>query len=280
MLIYARQAPPRVLDNGKWDYPKVVLYCQIGKATDMLDFSLGQAVANAGMPKEDYDIVFVCWRTSEEVYDYLRARNYKYVDMEHDADKDFLWNLYKGWNFGYEIGYRHADYVCPIATDHAFYRDWLKNLYSWAAPNRIVNCRLIEPGTLPSLHTTRNLGLTLPDEFDAAGFEELASEVHRDEMATDEAAYGHRFDAMPFVCPRDVWDRFGPMRPTLTDDGITGDTDFFDRCRAGGVEITKALNAISYHCGGLETRRNEPEAAAPPPRAGAAQKLLGRLKRR
>jgi UDPglucose 6-dehydrogenase len=40
-------------------------------------------------------------------------------------------------------------------------------------------------------------------------------------------------------------------------DGTTGDTDFFNRCRAGGVEIVKALNSISYHCGGIETYRNE-----------------------
>ena len=271
-----------MLDNGRWDDPRVVLYCQVGKATDMLDFSLGQAVSNAGMSKEDYDVVFVCWRTSKEVYEYLDEHSYKYVDMEYDAEKDFLWNLYKGWNLGYEIGYNHADYVCPIATDHAFYHNWLKNLFSWAAPNRIVNCKLVEPGTLPSLHTTVNLGLTLPGKFDATGFERLADALYRDEMSSDEAAYGHRFDAMPFVCPRDVWDRFGPMRPTLTKDGVTGDADFFDRCRAGGVEITKALNAISYHCGGLETKRNEPApvVAPPTPRAGSAKRLLGRLKRR
>ena len=274
----------RVLDNGKWDSPKVVMYCQVGRAVDMLDFSLGQAVSNAGMPREDFDIVFICWRTSKEVYEYLDARNYKHVDMGHDADRGFLWNLYKGWNLGYEIGYEHADYVCPIATDHAFYRSWLGNLFSWAAPNRIVNCRLIEPGTLPTVHRAADLGLTLPGEFDAGGFEGLADEMYRDDMATDELGYGHRFDAMPFVCPRDVWDRFGPMRQTITEDGTTGDTDFFDRCRAGGVEITKALNAISYHCGGLETRRNEamaapmPHADMPKPR-GAVKRMLGRLGR-
>ena len=69
--------------------------------------------------------------------------------------------------------------------------------------------------------------------------------------------YGHRLDAMPFLAPKDVWDRFGPMIHTTNQYGTTGDTDFFDRCRVGGVEITKSLDAISYHCGGLETRRNK-----------------------
>ena len=69
--------------------------------------------------------------------------------------------------------------------------------------------------------------------------------------------HGHRLDAMPFLVAKDVWDRFGPMKKVLNDFGTTGDTDFFDRCRLGGVEVTKSLDGISYHCGGLETRRNE-----------------------
>lgn len=63
---------------------------------------------------------------------------------------------------------------------------------------------------------------------------------------------------MPFICPRDVWERFGSMTPTLVKK-ITGDIDFFNRCKKGGVEITKALDSISYHCGGLETKRNNTE---------------------
>ena len=245
-------------NDAKWNKPKVVMYCQVGKVGDMLDFSINQAINNAGLPKEDFDIVFLCWKTSNEVYDYLRTKNYKFIDMEYDADKDFLWNLYKGWNLGYEIGFKYSDYVCPIATDHAFYQNWLKNLLAWAKPNRIVNCKLIEPGTLPSLHTTKNLGLTLPDQFKEKEFLELAKSFYNNELIIDEKKYGHRLDAMPFIAPKDVWDRFGPMSQTLAKDNITtGDTDFFNRCKEGGVEITKAMNSISYHCGGLETRRNK-----------------------
>jgi hypothetical protein len=249
-------------DNGQWDEPKVVMYCQVGKALDMLEFSLNRAIMNTGMPKEDFDIVMICWRTSEQVYHYLRTKNLKYVDMEYDVDKDFLWNLYKGWNLGYDIGFKHAGFVCPIATDHAFYKDWLRNLFAWAKPNRIVNCKLIEPGTLPTLHSAVNLGLTLPGQFRETEFKSLCESFFKHELVTDAEAYGHRLDAMPFICPKDVWDRFGPMRQRLNEKGITGDTDFFDRCAAGGVEITKALDAISYHCGGVETRRNEPEVLA------------------
>lgn len=244
-----------MFDNGKWDNPKVVLYCQVGKAIDMLDFSIEQAISNSGMIKEDFDIVMICWRTSEEVYDYIKKKNFKYVDMKYDSDKDFLWNLYKGWNLGYEIGFKHADYVCPIATDHAFHKNWLKNLHSWVKPNRIVNCKLIEPGTLPTLHTSVNLGLTLPNEFQQEKFLKISEALLDHNLVDNEDKYGHRLDAMPFICPKDVWERFGPMAQTMINN-ITGDTDFFNRCKNGGVEITKALDSISYHCGGLETRRN------------------------
>lgn len=244
-------------DNNRWDNPKVVLWCSVGKALDMLKFSLNQAINNSGMIKEDFDIVMICWKTSDDVYDYLHEKKLKFVDMEYDDDKDFLWNLYKGFNLGYEVCFKHADYVCPIATDHAFHQDWLKNLFSWAAPNRIVNCKLIEPGTLPTLHTAKNLGITLPNRFKQEEFTKLADSFFEHKMLTDEKKYGHRFDAMPFLIAKDVWDRFGPMSQTITTDNITGDTDFFNRCKNGGVEITKAVDSISYHCGGLETRRNK-----------------------
>lgn len=244
-------------DNGKWDKPKIVLYCQVGKAVDMLDFSINEAIKNSGMLKKDFDIFFICWKTSSEVYEYLKKKNYKFIEMEYDAKKDFLWNLYKGWNLGYEVGYKYADYICPIATDHAFYEGWLKNLFEWAKPNRIVNCKLIEPGTLPSLHTTKDLGLTLPDQFKREAFLSFAKLFYEDKLVNDEKSYGHRLDAMPFIVPKDVWEKFGPMSKTLNKEKITGDTDFFNRCKKGNVEIVKALNSISYHCGGLETRRND-----------------------
>ena len=147
-----------MFDNGRWDNPKVVLYCQVGKAVDMFDFSIKQAINNTGLSKKDFDLLIICWKTSNEVYEYLRKNNFKFVDMKYNDGRDFLWNLYKGWNFGYEIGFKHAQYVCPIATDHAFYENWLKNLFSWARANRIVNSKLIEPGTLRWLHTRTNLG--------------------------------------------------------------------------------------------------------------------------
>lgn len=249
----------------------VSIYCQLGKSIDMAEFAIkGKygALANAGIPVEEIDLTFICWRTPETTYNWLRANNFKWIDMEYDEGKGFLHNLYKGWNLGYEVGYKTSDIVCPIATDHAFYKDWLKNLVRKVQTNRIVCCKLIEPGTLPSLHCTKNLGLTITDQFLGKEFELTCAKLSKDELVFDDTkeyhvdggvggTYGHRLDAMPFVVPRDVWERFGPMRQDLNSYGTTGDTDFFDRCKMGGVEITKALDAISYHCGGIETRRNQ-----------------------
>lgn len=243
--------------NGRWDKPKVVLYCQVGRALDMLEFSLNQAVKNSGLSKKDYDLVAICWKTSDEVYDFLKAKRIKYVDMKYDEGKGFLWNLYKGWNLGYEIGFKYAKYVCPIATDHAFHKNWLRNLMKYAKTNRIVNCKLIEPGILPTLHTAINLGVTLPGKFQQEEFNKIVKKIYNNELIVDDKKYGRRLDAMPFVCPIDVWQKFGPMKKILTKNGLTGDTDFFNRCKKGNVEITKSLSSISYHCGGLETARNQ-----------------------
>ena len=152
---------------------KISLYCQVGQSLDMAQFSVQSALANLGMPIEDIELIFICWKTSEPVYKWLRVNKFKWVDMEYDEGKGFLWNLYKGWNTGYEEGFKYADYVCPFATDHAFYNNWLANMYKHAKPNRIVNCKLIEPGILPTLHDNINLGATVYEDFNLNLFEDL-----------------------------------------------------------------------------------------------------------
>jgi len=254
-------------NNKKWENPKVVMYCQIGGSIDMAEFSINGtfgAIKNCGLSDEDFDIVFICWKTPEHTYEWLNKNNFKYVEMVYDEGNGFLWNLYKGWNFGYEIGFKYSDFVCPIATDHAFHKNWLKNLLKHGKENRIVNCKLIEPGTLPSLHTVKNLGLTTLEDFKGKEFIDLCNSIEKpNQLVFDDiiprdrgGSYGHRLDAMPFLLHKSVWNRFGPMLQTLDQNGITGDTNFFNRCKAGGVEITKSLDGISYHCGGIETSRN------------------------
>lgn len=260
-------------NNGQWEKPKVVLYCSIGSAIDLAQFSiLGPlgAIQNAGLPPEDFDIVFMTWKSSPQVYAWLKENNLKYEDQVYDEGKGFLWNLYKcAWNAGYRVGFQHADYVCAIATDHAFAPNWLANLMKNAKPNRVVNCKLIEPGTCETLHQIRNLGITAEGRFDERSWKALYEQLlvdGKDQLATDEKQYGHRFDASPFVMPRDVWDAFGPWSQVPVNnspdpDGkfinaVTGDTHAFNRYKSGGVEVVKALDAISYHSGAGETMSN------------------------
>ena len=257
-------------NNGKWENPKIVMYCQIGRYLEEAEFSVTSAIENAGMSEEDFDIVFLTWKSSDEAHQWLKDKNYKSVEIGYDEGKGFLWNLYRGWNAGYPIALEHADYVCPIATDHYFHKNWLANLYKNCAENTIVNCKLIEPGNQYSIHTCRNFGVTNYSEFKMDEWNPFADalyEAAEGQVATDEVAYGHRFDAMPFALSRDVWERFGPMNKFSVDNSpdpmgiyvnnITGDTDFFNRCKAGGVNVIKALDAISYHCGGLEATKNK-----------------------
>lgn len=239
---------------------KVVLYCQIGGAIDMAEFAINGkygAIANTGLNRDEFEIIFICWKTPDSTYEWLNKNKFKYINMMYDEGKGFLWNLYKGWNLGYEIGCRYSDYVCPIATDHAFHKDWLKNLLKHGEENRIVNCKLIEPGTLNSLHTIMNFGLTTTKDFNGKKFMDFCKSIEKNELILDESKYGHRLDAMPFLLHKSVWNKFGPMNKILDENGITGDTNFFNRCKADGVEITKSLDAISYHCGGIETKRNQ-----------------------
>lgn len=249
---------------------KVSLYCQIGKAIDMAEFAINGpygALTNSGLDSSEIDLTFICWKTPQSTYDWLKSNNFKWIDMEYDEGKGFLHNLYKGWNLGYEIGFQSSDYVCPIATDHAFYKDWLKNMLSFAQPNRIVCCKLIEPGTLPSLHFTRNFGNTIEGDFLGKEFEMTCAKLSKDELVFDKITQplhvnggregeNVRLEAMPFLVSYDVWERFGPMLQTENQFGVTGDSDFFDRLRSNRVEIVQACNSISYHSGGAETRRN------------------------
>lgn len=232
----------------------------IGDALELAEFSVDSLIRNAGLDfRKDFDVIFITCKTSQRVIDWLKSNNFRYIDVPYYDGKGFLFNLYQWWNLCHDESLKIADYAINVGTDHAYYKDWLKNMLSWCKPNRIVNCRLIEPGTLPTLHLSMNLGRTTFNEFNATLFTQLCQAIYKDELITDEISYGHRLDASPYAMPRDVWEKFGPMIDYLRPDGVTGDTDLFDRMRLGGVEITKALNSISYHCGGLETQQGNKE---------------------
>ncbi|MCD6139051.1 MAG: hypothetical protein J7J91_10915 [Deltaproteobacteria bacterium] len=223
---------------------KVVIYCPVADEIEMFRFATRYALENAGTECEFVAVIDSI--TSREVRDYIREKGYSTLEVKGERG-DWLYNLYACWNRGYDAFYEYnADVVVPFGVDHAFYKGWLKYLVKYVKPNRIVNCKLIESGRLPSIHECRDFGEPVEGRFKLKEFYEYCERIWRDELVTDERSYGRRFDAMPFAVPKEVWELYGPM-PKRIVDGVTGDTYFFNRCRENGVEIVKSLGSISYH---------------------------------
>lgn len=257
-----------MFNNKEWSpKAKVVVYCPIGRAVEMADFSIKNLIQTTGLPDDEWELVFLTWKTSQEAYDWLNQNNFKYEDQEYDEGKGFLWNLYRcGWNAGYRVSFQHADYAVAVGTDQVYNDGWLANLMKHAKPNCLTNCKLIEPGVVQTIHQTANFGFPTAKAFNLADWNEFSIKLrneNQDKIATDEVAYSRRFDSSPFVMPLDVWERFGPMKqeisPTSPDPmgiyvkDITGDTDFMNRAKTGGVECIKVLDSVVYHWGAGES---------------------------
>ncbi len=259
--------------NSPDSSPEIVLTCQVGKSIDLAKFAIKSAIDNSGMKfREDFDICFICWRTSQEVYDWLVAEGYWYVtiDWESDPDQSFHNLLYNGWRAGYEIAYRYAHFHVPIATDHYFFQDWLASLYDHKVDLGIVSCTLIERGQCFSLHPVCDLGLTTEEEFnydrakkayDVLYKDERVEDIYSGQYHLDHGMYqkdGNIFtrqDAMPFIISDETYKLVGPM-VNFNEHGTTGDTEMFDKCIRLGIPRYRSCGSISYHVGGVETKRN------------------------
>jgi len=227
---------------------KLAVYMPIGKNLEMFKFSTTLLFQNAGF-KDWVFIPIVDSYTSKEVMDYIKENEWEPYNAK-EIEGDWYAKHVNLWNEGYNASFNNfdAEYVIPTGADHAYYFDFLKYLMKYAKPNRIVNCKLIEPGLMFTVHTAVNFGFPTFNEFQLEDFYIFCKQIWKDELITDEKAYGRRLDAMPMVIPRDVWERFGPMK-TFIDKGKPHDVDFFDRAKEGGVENTKSLGAVGYHWG-------------------------------
>lgn len=250
---------------------KLIITCQVGKSLDLAKFAIASAIENAGMEfRKDFEICFICWRTSEEVYEWLNDCGYWYVDMpcEDFSEIGFVKTLYRGWRLGHEIAYSRSEYHVPIATDHYFFPGWLWELYKWAHPQRLISCTLIEPGP-QTLHPMCNLGMTTPDEFNYGLAEKVFEEVYTDQLIEDKYdGYYHldhgidssgriRQDAMPFVTSKWIWENVAEMGHGFNDLGVTSDSAWYDDVRhSGKAKCYRSCGSVSYHFGGVETKRN------------------------
>lgn len=252
---------------------KVALSCQVGKHLDLAKFAIGSAIANSGMIfREDFDICFICWKTSNEVYQWLEDNKFWYIvlDWEKETDQSFHHLLYNGWRAGYEQAYQFSDFHVPIATDHYFFKDWLKNLYADRVEDGIVSCTLVERGKCFSLHPTCDLGVTTDEDFDFDKASQVYTLLHENARVEDmyDGKYhldhgiqhknGHkviRQDAMPFIISKETYAKVGPMKD-FDDFGTTGDTAMFQDIKSCGMRLYRSCSSISYHVGAVETNRN------------------------
>jgi hypothetical protein len=265
-ILEEQNAPEKML--------KISLTCQVGKSLDLAKFAIKYAIENSGMEfKKDFDICFICWKTSDEVYQWLVSEGHWYItiDCESEADQSFHNLLYNGFRSTYEIAYKYSDYHVPIATDHYFFKDWLKNLYNDRVEEGIVSCTLVERGKCFSLHPTCDLGLTTDEDFDFNKadkvYDILFDNVRVEDTYNGKYHLDHgmqringnlviRQDAMPFIISQKTYNKVGPMK-NFDEYGTTGDTAMFQDVKSCGMKLYRSGSSLSYHVGGVETKRNE-----------------------
>jgi hypothetical protein len=248
---------------------KIALTCQVGKSLDLAKFAIKYVIENSGMEfKKDFDICFICWKTSDEVYQWLVSEGHWYVtiDWESEVDQSFHHLLYQGWRSGYDIAYKYSDYHVPIATDHYFFKDWLKNLYNDRVEEGIVSCTLVERGKCFSLHPTCDLGLTTEEDFDFEKaqrvYDILFTDCRVKDLYDGQYHLDHgikdgniRQDAMPFIISKETYLQVGPM-VDFNEFGTCGDSSMFDKSVSLKLPRYRSGSCISYHVGAVETKRN------------------------
>ena len=238
----------------------------IGKDIEMLKYCTNNLIKRSGLEfRKDWDLFIVCgWNTSQECYDYIEKMGFNKIQISIPENQYWFQSIYDCWNACYkpfEV-FPEIEIMITTGSDQVFYYNFLKNLTQFSAPDNIINCRLIERGYCPSIHLTVDFG-KVGQDFKIQGFDKYCSVISKNKVITEQEL-GHRADAMPFTVHRKVWEKFkdsvtNNLMVPLTEQGITGDTDFFDKARAGGIKILKCCNAISYHMGGGETKMVEQE---------------------
>ena len=211
----------------------------IANELNWLKFSISSAIENAGMKCE---IIATGWNIPKESKEWMEDNGIPFFEFKDQ--NDFLANLYKGWNLGFEKA--NTEIVVPFGSDQAFYKNWLINLVKHVKRDRIIFCNLIESGVLPSRHIVKNFGLT-PETFKKKDFEKFAKSISEDKLKTPEEAGllyrgEYRLDCKPMALYRDVYLWLGGEPPVAG-----GDVVFIDNAIKAGIKMFQAANSISYH---------------------------------
>lgn len=190
-----------------------------------------------------------------------------------DRTKWFLHNLYACWNLGYE----HAEkdeFVARLGSDQFFSQGWLGDLAIASKKSRgkgVYHCWSVESILAGGQrHPIISAGTNFRD-FSVGEFEKYVAKWKKSigservvEGSQCGLAFNHpkrgaqiRPDGLTWLQSRKLWEKFGPMRGDINEEGVTGDVDYMDRMTDAGVPQYSVRSCLSFHLVRGETRQEE-----------------------
>ena len=248
-------------------------YTIISRDAAMLRWCVQNARERAGMPHE---WLVVHWLNQDQTEEQTRAviecceqLQVRRVPFEashreqHVSKTDwFLYNLYHGWNLGYEES--HSSWVARLGSDQFFSWGWLAQLHEGArlqGPEALYHCWTVEsPQAKKSRHEIANFGIDCAS-FDPVRFDVYAqcmAETYRDTttMTGSESCllFTHptrglqaRPDGCTWLQTRRLWEQFGPLPDQINQEQVTGDVAYIDTLSDAGMGSYVVPRSITYH---------------------------------
>ena len=259
---------------------KFTYYTIIGKDLDLLKGHVENVKNYSGFDKLpcDKEFIVVVYKNSKIPEDVTKSilsycsdndiRTYVY----EEPTNNFLDNLYRCWNLGYELA--DDGYVFRGGSDQVFSKDSFIYLYEEAEKLRkegvknILQANTIENGErlremrVVSRHFMEDFGSSFND-FNYSKFEEFINRINNGVSNTilniDESlkvwgkptsfgsSLGHinRTDGCSWLMTKQDWLDYGPL-PTI-ENGHTGDVIIHDRVQRAGYKNYIVRECVTYH---------------------------------
>jgi hypothetical protein len=255
----------RLRDAGKLSgmEPAVTIICLVYQSTEYAKcFYESLHRHTPELQSGEACLLLVANDATEEMLNFLRDNNYPYV--EHNNPKltmedlrplgyaypDYIARVYGGYNFG--IRQTKTREIVLMNSDNFVSRGWLHNLRKRLDHSRVVSPVLVQPhDVFPNpINKTHSLmadfGRSLADyRAREQQFVDWAETIKRDEVGI-----GNPF--MPLLLYKWQADLVGgyPLGNIADDLGnikLTGDTFFFEKLAALGIEHVNSNDSIVYH---------------------------------
>jgi hypothetical protein len=257
---------------------KFTYYTIIGKDLKLLKGHINNIKTYAGFDKLECDkeIIVIIYKNNtipfnvtQSLIEYCKSENLSYYIYEEPTN-NFLENLYKCWNLGYELSTN--GYVFRGGSDQVFSKDSFIHLYNAAEKLRVEKNDekfILQANTIEnelrspqSRHFVKSFGNTF-DEFSYPDFEEFVKTINTgidDEILdinkclylwgkptplwTSLGAI-NRVDGCSWLMTKNDYLKFGPM-PTIINN-ITGDVLIHDRLQTNGYTEYIVKDCVTYH---------------------------------